>query len=67
MREQLVVTFLLPVLERILVEKVQVFGDLRLPEHLFVLLRARANHARATSAVAADRWSGVNGSPLVSR
>jgi len=36
--EQLVVPLLLPVLERILVKQVQVFGNLRLAEHLFVLL-----------------------------
>ena len=42
--EQLLVPFFLPVLKRILVKQVQVFGDLRLPEHLFVLLRRCANH-----------------------
>ena len=64
--EQLVVPFLLPVLKRVLVKQVEVFGDLRLPEHLFVLL-TRVPIMRATSAVAAERWSGVSGSPLVSR
>ncbi len=44
--EQLVVALLLPVLERILVKQVQIFGDLRLPEHLFVLLTRSANHPR---------------------
>ena len=44
--EQLVVPFLLPVLKRILVKQIEVLGDLRLPEHLFVLLRARADHPR---------------------
>ena len=44
--EQLVVPFLLPVLKRILVKQVEVFGDLRLPEHLLVLLTRRSNHAR---------------------
>jgi len=44
--EQLVVSFLLPILKRILVKQVQVFGDLRLPEHLFVLLTRSANHPR---------------------
>ena len=44
--EQLIVTLLLPVLKRILVKQVQVFGDLRLPEHLLVLLRTRADHPR---------------------
>ena len=44
--EQLVVTFLLPVLKRILVKQVEIFGDLRLAEHLFVLLRRCANHPR---------------------
>ena len=43
--EQLVVPFLLPILKRILVKQVQVFGDLRLPQHLFVLLTRSANHA----------------------
>ena len=33
-----------PVLERILVEQVQVLGDLRLSEHLFVLLGTKPNH-----------------------
>ena len=42
--EQLVVPFLLPVLEGILVKQIQILGDLRLAEHLFVLLGARANH-----------------------
>jgi hypothetical protein len=44
--EQLVVPFFLPVLKRILVKQIQVFGNLRLPEHLLVLLRRCANHAR---------------------
>ena len=42
--EQLVVAFLLPILKRILVKQVQVFGDLGLPEHLFVFLTRSANH-----------------------
>ena len=42
--EQLVVALLLPILKRILVKQIQVFCDLRLPEHLFVLLTRRANH-----------------------
>jgi len=43
--EQLIVPFLLPVLVGILVEQIDVFGDLRLSKHLFVLLRGCANHA----------------------
>jgi hypothetical protein len=64
--EQLVVPLLLPVLKRILVKQVQVFGDLRLPEHLFVLLTRSANHPRDQRG-RAERWSGVSGSPFVSR
>src|SRR6266542_4291544 len=44
--EQFVVALLLPILKRILVEQIEVFGDLRLAEHLFVLLRRSANHPR---------------------
>ena len=44
--EQLIVMFFLPILERILVKQIQVFGDLRLPEHLLVLLTRCADHAR---------------------
>src|SRR5439155_21922440 len=47
--EELVVAFLTPVLKGILVKQVDVFGDLRLSKHLFVLLRARADHARDKS------------------
>ena len=38
--------FLLPVLKRILIKQIQILGDLRLSEHLLVLLRRAANHPR---------------------
>ena len=43
--EELVVTFLAPILKRVLVEQVDVFGNLRLTKHLFVLLCGGSNHA----------------------
>src|SRR5205823_12528866 len=44
--EQLVMSFFAPVLKRVFVKQVDVFGDLRLAEHWFVLLLARADHSR---------------------
>jgi hypothetical protein len=44
--QELVVPFLAPILECVFVQQVDVFRDLRLAEHLFVLLAADANHAR---------------------
>ena len=41
---QLIVPLLAPILERVFVKQVDVLGDLRLPQHLLVLLRRGANH-----------------------
>ena len=38
-------TLFLPVLERIFVKQIQILGDLRLPQHLFVFLAGDADHA----------------------
>ena len=64
--EQLIVAFLAPILEGILVEQVDVLGDLSLAQHLFIFLLAGANHARHQGGGGGEMIGG-EGRPLVSR